>query len=174
MPRHILITGGNSGIGAAAAVRLAAAGHRVTIVGRDAAKGNAVVSTHPELISFVRADLSTVAGMHAFCDAFQEKHAVIDSLVLGAGVVNSSSAARTVDDVHVNFATNYLHRFVVAERLLPLLEKSHDPRIVFLCAGVPLTSQIDFDRFPRLRDYSTLRDRTVTQIANYLYAQRLA
>ena len=39
-PRHVLLTGGNSGIGLQAAMQLLQAGHRLTVLCRDAASAD--------------------------------------------------------------------------------------------------------------------------------------
>jgi NAD(P)-dependent dehydrogenase (short-subunit alcohol dehydrogenase family) len=172
--RDILVTGGQSGIGEAAALALAKAGHRVTVVGRSESKGAATVEKSGGAISFMQADLSTVQGCIAFCAAFVASHSALDSLVLGAGLVQFDPEDRTEDDLPIMVAVNFLHRYHLAYRLLPLLSKSKDPRIVFLCAGVPLSTQVRLGDFPKYKPYSFFKYGSSLQIANYHVAQSLA
>ncbi|MHB8637140.1 MAG: SDR family NAD(P)-dependent oxidoreductase [Fimbriimonadaceae bacterium] len=56
-PKHALILGGSSGIGAELARQLAAAGTNVLVVGRNAARLNALAASNPERIQVVKHDL---------------------------------------------------------------------------------------------------------------------
>ncbi|OLR92333.1 SDR family NAD(P)-dependent oxidoreductase [Actinokineospora bangkokensis] len=73
MTRHALVTGSTSGIGAATARALAAAGHRVVITGRDAARGAALARETGG--TFLPADLAAPpADLRAFA------HRALDAL----------------------------------------------------------------------------------------------
>src|ERR1700712_4935989 len=66
-PRRILITGGTSGIGLAAAMRFAAGPAHIVLNGRDAGRGEQACRTlraqHPGVeVGFVAADVSTAVG----------------------------------------------------------------------------------------------------------------
>jgi NAD(P)-dependent dehydrogenase (short-subunit alcohol dehydrogenase family) len=174
--KKILITGGNSGIGKACAQQLVRQGHHVVMVGRDADKGQRAageVAGSGGKADFMAADLSSMDGMRAFARAFTAEHGGVDVLIQGAGVLITDDV-RTVDDLHIVFAVNFLSRFLVGELLLPLLEQSSDPRMVLLVAGVPLTSSIDFSVFPRYKPFPGMGALSSIQIANFHWAQDLA
>jgi len=62
--KTILVAGGTSGIGAAAAVRFAAEGARVFLTGRRAETGDKIVAKikcEGSAATFIRADIKTVA-----------------------------------------------------------------------------------------------------------------
>src|ERR1051326_4307284 len=87
-----VITGGNSGMGKAAAIELAKKGFRVIIHGRDpqktkeAAEEIKTVSGNKN-IDFVTADISTIKGMKQLADAIKQKADTINALVLSTGVI---------------------------------------------------------------------------------------
>ena len=91
--RVILITGGTSGIGKAAATALAAMGARVVVTGRDEERGERAVEeirrdTGGE-VSLMLADLAVQADVRRLAEEFQERHDRLDVLVNNAGVVQS-------------------------------------------------------------------------------------
>ena len=84
-PQTAVVTGATSGIGRAAALKLAAEGFSVVVHGRDAARGAKVVAAIEEQggqARFVAADLSDVSGIGAFADEIGE----VDVLVNNAGI----------------------------------------------------------------------------------------
>ncbi len=87
MGRHVLVTGGTSGIGLAAALRLAEAGGRVVLNGRDAARGAAACAAVRARcpgaeVRFVQADVATHEGAARL---FAGLAAPLDVLVTAAG-----------------------------------------------------------------------------------------
>ncbi len=77
--QHALVTGAGSGIGRAIALALAAEGVRLTLVGRDAAKLEAVAA-EAGAAAMVAADLATEAGITAVAEAAgAELHVLVHS-----------------------------------------------------------------------------------------------
>ncbi|MFD1147374.1 SDR family NAD(P)-dependent oxidoreductase [Saccharothrix hoggarensis] len=121
---NTVITGGTNGIGKALAARLAREGHRVAVVGRSA--------TAPEGVELVRGDLGTVAGTLAVADELAARFDVVDHLVLGAGRFSRRRVV-TADGLEHTFALHAVSRFVLVERLLPVVERSAAPVVVSVC-----------------------------------------
>jgi NAD(P)-dependent dehydrogenase (short-subunit alcohol dehydrogenase family) len=121
---NAVITGGTNGIGRALAARLAREGHRVAVVGRSAVA--------PDGVELIRGDLGTVAGTAAVAAAVAERFDVVDHLVLGAGRYNPRRVI-TADGLEHSFALYAVSRFLLVERLLPVLERSAAPVVVSLC-----------------------------------------
>jgi len=86
--RHALITGGGSGIGAAIAVALSAAGASVSLVGRRAAPLKEVSHNLDRACTIV-ADVTSEEDMGAMVQAAREAHGPIDILVANAGAAES-------------------------------------------------------------------------------------
>lgn len=81
----VVVTGGTSGIGFAAAARFAAEGASVFITGRREKELDAAVKAIGGRIVGVRADMSQLADIDRLYDAVQQKHAQIDVLFANAG-----------------------------------------------------------------------------------------
>lgn len=121
--RVVVVSGGTSGIGAATALALAARGATVTVLGRDADRGRDLMATGdplPGSTRFVQADLSTTAGVREAARNVLAAHDWIDVLVHSAGG-HLLDRARNADGVEVNFATNYLSKFLLTELLRPVV-----------------------------------------------------
>jgi 3-hydroxybutyrate dehydrogenase len=95
--RVALVTGGASGIGKAIVVALAAEGHRVMIVDRDADRGEAAASETGA--RFVQADLSTRDGCRAAVDATVDSLGPVEILINNAGFQHIDSIEEFPEDV---------------------------------------------------------------------------
>lgn len=94
-PRHALVTGGGSGIGAAIALALVEAGMHVTITGRRPEVLQALVARHPQQMHGVAADVADAQAVaHAFAEA-KVKFGPIQILVNNAGQAQSAPFGKT-------------------------------------------------------------------------------
>lgn len=97
-----LVTGGNSGIGRATAIALARLGAHVVLSGRDAARGEQVVTEIRAAggkADFVGADLRDEASARALAARAQELAGPIDVLVNSAGVFPFGPTDQTSEQV---------------------------------------------------------------------------
>ena len=84
--RIVLVIGGNSGIGRAAALAFAAEGGRVAITGRDPRTLAAVAAEiGPDTLA-VRADIADVGSTDEVARQLRERHGRVDVLFVNAGV----------------------------------------------------------------------------------------
>jgi NAD(P)-dependent dehydrogenase (short-subunit alcohol dehydrogenase family) len=146
-----LITGGNKGIGRAAAEQLSTLGMTVVVGARDAAKGEAAakeLDAHSVVLDVT--DSSSVAAAARFVE---EKFGVLDVLVNNAGIhgVRMRPTEAEVDDVRGVFETNFFGVITVTNAFLPLLRRSSAARIVNVSSRVgSLTRHTDLtDYFAR-------------------------
>src|SRR5438105_2765942 len=110
MGKTFVISGGSSGIGLEAGRQLAAQGHHVVLLGRDAAKGKSAVQSIKQSsgsAEFQESDLSTHAGVREAAEKVARAHPRIDGLILGAGMLVPKDV-RTSDGLHPIFSVNYL------------------------------------------------------------------
>ncbi|TXI04928.1 MAG: SDR family oxidoreductase [Rhizobium sp.] len=119
--QHVVIIGGSSGIGLAAAAHLLANGYRVTITGRDAAKLQAAAQS---LDGDVAAAILDAADFTGLAEAFQAI-GPLDHLVLALGGGNGAGPFATVAiaDVRKGFEQKTLAHFACAQACLPYLSK---------------------------------------------------
>ena len=88
----IIVTGGGSGIGLAAADRIVRSGATVVITGRDVEKGKAALARiGDERASFLQHDVASRASWEEVVAAVLDTHGRIDGLVNNAGL--SATAA---------------------------------------------------------------------------------
>lgn len=119
--QHVVIAGGSSGIGLAAATHLLEKGYRVTITGRDAAKLQAAVQS---LNGDVTATAMDAADFTGLAKAF-EAIGPLDHLVLALGGGNGAGPFATVDlaDLRKGFEQKTMAHFACAQACLPHLSK---------------------------------------------------
>ena len=102
--RTCVVTGANSGIGRIAARELARAGARVVLAVRDTAKGEAAAREMPGTTEVRHLDLTDLASVRAFADAWEGD---LDVLVNNAGIM-AVPLRRTADGFESQIGTNHL------------------------------------------------------------------
>ena len=177
--KTVLVTGSTDGVGRYVAARLAAAGAKVLIHGRDAGRGKALADEirragHGEAV-FYQADLSSPAGAGGLADAVIADNERLDVFISNAGIgsQNDGPARQISADGHeLRFAVNYLAGFVLAYRLLPLLKASAPSRIV----NVASLGQhpIDFDDVMITKGYSGSRAYAQSKLSQIMFTIDLA
>ncbi len=144
-PRHVLLTGGNSGIGLQAAMQLLAAGHRLTVPCRDAVSAArlgqvlAAMAEQPTAeqplggrLATPICDLADLASVEGCAAELLKAGEPIDSLVLNAGLQYSGASEPrwSVQGFELTIAVNHLAHQALLQRLLPLLLRGTAPRLV--------------------------------------------
>jgi protochlorophyllide reductase len=146
-PRHVLLTGGNSGIGLQAAMQLLAAGHRLTVLCRDAASAARLGQVLAPLteqppgdrplggrLATPICDLADLASVERCAADLLAAGEPIDSLVLNAGLQYSGASEPrwSVQGFELTIAVNHLAH----QALLPLLLQGTAPRLVVTSSEV--------------------------------------
>ena len=174
----VLITGGTSGIGMAAATALAAMGAEVVVTGRNEERGEAAVaeirgSSGNERVSLVFADLAVQAEVRGLAEEFRERYERLDVLVNNAGLVQSRRT-ETPDGIELTLAVNHLAPFLLTNLLLDLLKKSAPSRIVTVSSEARRGAHIDFEDLQSERRYRAFKVYGMTKLANILFTYELA
>jgi NAD(P)-dependent dehydrogenase (short-subunit alcohol dehydrogenase family) len=162
--KNALVTGGTDGIGKEVARGLARVGHRVVVIGRDLAKGRRAESelresTKNSAIQFLQADLSLMSEAKRVADEVASRWPGLSYLVHSAGLVRGRRVL-TAEGVESNFAINYLSRFVLTQRLLPLMEVAGQPREtarIVIIGGAAQSGTIHFDDVNFTSNFGTIR-----------------
>jgi NAD(P)-dependent dehydrogenase (short-subunit alcohol dehydrogenase family) len=138
--RHALITGGGTGIGAAIAVALSAAGAAVSLVGRRAAPLQQMAGDLDRAAAIV-ADVTREADTLAMLEAARAAHGPIDVLVANAGAAESAPIAK-LDLAHWQrmLDINLTGTFLSVKAALPDLTRKGAPagRIVLIASTAGL------------------------------------
>jgi 3-hydroxybutyrate dehydrogenase len=131
--RHALITGGGTGIGAAAATHLHAAGAKISLLGRR-------IDPLEKVAAIVdgKAIVCDVTEREAISRAFDEARAAngpISFLIVNAGIGDSAPFGRTPRESWDRIiATNLSAAFDCAQLALPDLLAGKDSRLVFIAS----------------------------------------
>ena len=167
--RTCLVTGANSGLGKAIAIRLAKRGAKVIMACRSGipTAGQEVRAASGNVnIEMLKVDLSDFDSMVGFCDQLRDRNVTLDVAVFNAGVVPATSR-RNKHGLELMFAVNFLAKFVVLDRLLrdgviPNARYGHNsrpddpPRVIFVSSETHRSAKpIDFDRFGEPVEYGT-------------------
>src|SRR5215207_3472047 len=164
--RHIVITGGNSGIGLEAARMLAGAGARITLAVRDTGKGERAAAEIGGSVDVRALDLTKLDSVRAFAVATSEP---VDVLVNNAGVM-AVPFGRTADGFETQFATNHLGPFALTNLLLPRITD----RVVTVSSGAHRMGGLDIDDLNwHRRRYRPWRAYGQTKLANLLFTLEL-
>jgi NAD(P)-dependent dehydrogenase (short-subunit alcohol dehydrogenase family) len=119
-----LVTGGSTGIGAAAALELAEAGAQVLITGRHEETLRASASRHAA-ISYVVADVGRPADVARSLDEVRARFGRLDALVNNAGILEIVGLAdASAEHVRRTFETNVHGLIETTRAALPLLRRS--------------------------------------------------
>ena len=117
-----VVTGGNSGIGLAAAKRLQEEGAKVAIAGRSKKTLDEAVKTIGNGVLAVQADVSKFADLDKLYAEVSQKLGKIDVLFVNAGVAKFAPLAETSESLYdENFDTNSKGAYFTIQKALPLL-----------------------------------------------------
>lgn len=152
--RTYVITGGTDGIGKGLGLHFLSRGDRVVAVASNPAKGRAFMTEAERLgaagrARFLRADLSTVAGMRSAVAEVEADLDVLDGLVFATQRFHARRE-ETSDGLEYTFALSYLSRFVIGHELTGLLDRAAAPVVLNLAGPGGLPGRIHWDD-PQLR-----------------------
>jgi retinol dehydrogenase-14 len=174
----VLITGGTSGIGKAAATALASMGANVVVTGRDEERGRSAVAeiraeSGNDTVELMLADLGVQTEVRRLAREFEERHDRLDVLINNAGVVQSKRT-ETPDGIETTLAVNHLAPFLLTNLLLDLLKNSAPSRIITVASEGQRWGKIDLDDLQSKRRYRSFRVYGMSKLANIMFTYELA
>lgn len=167
----IIITGGNIGLGYAAAQTLAELGGKIILACRDFDAGERAASTIRKAtgnadVQCALLDLSSLESVRTFASALTLKNERIFALVCNAGVWIPSDGkqqqTKTHDGYEMHFGVNHLGHFALIQSLVPQMVQSDsmDARIVIVSSSLCKSGKIDLAK----RDFIyNAREKTVDE-----------
>ena len=174
--RHVLITGGSSGIGLALARQCDAAGARLSLIARDPAKlaaaaaslrANATAPTSapsasstpsasaapsesstPSKIVTASADVSDAPSVLAAIRAAESVHGPVDILITSAGIARPGHFAELPAAIHERtMAVNYFGTLYAIQAVVPSMRARRTGSIVILSSGAGLVGLFGYTAY---------------------------
>jgi NAD(P)-dependent dehydrogenase (short-subunit alcohol dehydrogenase family) len=178
--KTVIITGGNSGIGKAAAVELARAGARVVITARSEERGSAAVAdiagaSGSDAVELSLFDLADLASVRTGAADLLDRCPRIDVLLNNAGLILSERTLST-DGYEATFAINHLGPFLLTDLLRQRLIDSAPSRIVTVASTAHNFARrgMVFDDLMSERSYRQMEVYGRSKLANILFTNELA
>lgn len=176
--KTIVITGATSGIGLAAARKLAQHGHNIIGVGRDEARCKSacekILFQKPEgKIQFFTADLMQQREVNRLAEDIAgyldaQCGGKLDALINNAGCVRSWYTT-TEEGYEQQFALNHLAPFLLTYRLLPYLKRA-DGRIIMTGSQSHKGIKVHWNDVMLQKGYNPLTAYKQTKLCNLLFA----
>lgn len=172
-----IITGANSGLGYESAVALAAKGAHVIMACRspkkaEQAKADLLARVPNASVELAPLDLSSLASVRAFVEAFKAKHAKLDILMNNAGLMAIPKTA-TADGFESQFGVNHLAHFALTGLLLDRLLAAPGSRVINVSSQAHTGGRINFDDLQGDKSYSRFGAYAQSKVANILFTREL-
>ena len=177
--KTILITGANTGIGLATAETFVKDGHHVILACRNPDKASQAKKQLDAIgtgkVDTVTLDLNNLAQIAQTADTLISQFEKIDVLVNNAGMMTPQLES-TADGFEKQIGVNYLGPFLLTMKLLPLIKKAEQGRIIHLASMMHLLGKIDVDQFKadQVKKYNGVRSYANSKLANLLFSNTLA
>jgi retinol dehydrogenase 12 len=174
-PTTIVITGANTGIGAACALLLARPGAHVVLACRSEERTAPVLARVRDkgaTASFLRLDLGDLAQSSGAGAELARRHETIDFLINNAGL--GGGRGLTADGYELAFGTNHLGHFAFTLPVLARVSRARG-RIVNVSSGNHRHAKgIPWDRLrERTRSISGMAEYGVSKLCNILFTAEL-
>lgn len=178
--KTFVITGANAGIGRANVIALADRGiGRLVIAARNLDRTEPVLAEvrkrNPDgRVDFVAVDLADLSSVRRAADEILAKDIVIDVLINNAGLAGLQG--QTKDGFELAFGTNHVGHYLWTEKLLPLVKRAKQGRIVIVASDSHYRAKsLNFDAMrKRSATITAYPEYCVSKLANVLHASELA
>ena len=163
--RTIVVTGANSGLGAAIAGALAQRGGHVILACRDTSKGDEAAAQMSGDTEVRRLDLADLSSIRTFCEGLGQ----VAVLVNNAGVM-ATPLRRTQDGFELQIGTNHLGHFALTNGLLDRITD----RVVTVSSNLHRIGRVRLDDLNwERRRYHRWQAYAQSKLANLLFTYEL-
>ena len=171
--RVVVITGGNTGIGFAAARALVQRGARVVLAGRDRERTEAAARRLPTAEPTVGLDLASLDSVRTAAAEIRTRYPRIDLLINNAGLM-MPPYGQTADGFEQQFGTNHLGHFALTGLVMASLRDVAGSRVVTVSSSAHRQGRLDLDdpQFRRRR-YRPTAAYGQSKLANLLFTYEL-
>jgi len=176
--KTVVATGATSGVGEAAATKLATMGARIVFVARDAERAEATLAKLDHIAPGRGhrahiADLQLIAETRRVGEEIAAAEPRIDALVNNAGAMFSQRRV-TAEGLERTFALNHMAYFMLTRALRERLVASAPARVVSTASSAHFGARLDFDDLQCAREYVALRAYRRSKLCNILFTRELA
>ncbi len=163
-----VIAGATSGVGLAAARRLHRFGCDLILIARSDEKVRRVVRELGRGTRYYLADFADLKRVHTVAEQIVQREPKLDILINSAGM-HSTRRLRTPDGYELVFCVNHLASFILTYRLIPLMHRSPEARIIQVSSQGHRFNGLDVDDLNwRSRHYTGLRGYGASKTAQLL------
>jgi NAD(P)-dependent dehydrogenase (short-subunit alcohol dehydrogenase family) len=174
----VLITGGSSGMGKAAAVELAKLGYFVIFISRNKERGEKALrdiktESGSEDVRLMLCDLGDIKSIRKFAEEFKLSYSRLDILINNAGVI-LPERHETKDGYELQFGVNHLGHFLLTNLLLETIINSAPSRIINVASGAHKVGKIHFQDINFKKNFNLIKAYAQSKLANILFTYELA
>ncbi|MCK5130268.1 MAG: SDR family oxidoreductase [Clostridiales bacterium] len=173
-----IVTGATSGIGLEAAKALVVQGFFVILACRNAAKADKVRTDIIDEINCqdivaIPLELSSFASIDAFVKSFKKKYSRLDVLVNNAGTF-CDRQHQTEEGFELTMGVNYIGAYYLTQRLLSIIKKTPQSRIIHVSSIVGLHYRVKKDAWDFHNIRHGFRAYNASKLAQILYTIDMA
>ena len=182
MNKLILVTGATGGIGKEYSNFMLAKGFDLVLTYRNKEAGLALQKDLQEafphaMVDAMMIDLSSMASIQTFADAFSKKYSHLDVLVHNAGVYFFDQEKRiSKDGFELNMTIHLISPYVLTGLLLPILKATPHSKIISMSSTEHKASHFDVSTLTRTTPDTTFNNGTAyadSKFALLVFAQEL-
>lgn len=169
----VLITGGTSGIGRAAAIAIASEGAQIIILARNAEKAEELLAELPgQGHLYFLCDMMSIGEIRNVSERIKLSISRVDILINNAGTWFSDRKL-TAEGQERTFVVNYLAYLQLSLQMKDLLLESHHPQIINT-ASFYHKQTFDIDDIQMLNDYSMSKAYALSKLYVILMTRELS
>ena len=172
-----LVTGANSGLGYETSKSLLESGATVIMCCRNLIKGEKAKQellklNFPGKIELVELDLSDLNNVKTVSELIKNKFNSLDVLINNAGIMAPPKTFSN-QGFEIQFAVNHLAHMFLTLKLLPILEKTSNSRVVTVTSGVQYFGKIQWDDLQGNLKYDRWASYAQSKLANVMFGLEL-
>ena len=173
-----LITGSNSGLGYYTAKALAEKNCHVILSCRTPEKSIATKNKLQNLIpqaqlSTIEIEMSDFNKVSSKCDQISNEYESLDLLINNAGIMHPPKTLNS-QGYEIQFAVNHLSHMLLTLKLIPLLEKIKNSRIVTVTSLAQFFGKVGWKNLKAENYYNKQESYANSKLANIMFALELS
>ncbi len=172
-----LVTGANSGLGYFTAKALAEKDCHVILACRtlkksDQAKNNLEKLLPQAQLTTCELNLSDFKNVSIKCDQILNRYESLDLLINNAGIMHPPKTLNA-QGYEIQIAVNHLSHMLLTLKLIPLIEKIKNARIVTVTSGAQFFGKVGWDNLKAEKYYNKWESYANSKLANVMFALEL-